>query len=328
MSELFSKFLHNITHLDGQFVKMMWQLLVPGKVTVEYFKGRIKSYPHPVQFFFVVMFFFLLFLHKIAEERGGSFKTTIDGGSQKMVIPTSDVLKFYADGLEIQTMYERMPDSIKTPQSEQVVSKITQKLSGGLDTLAGFNLADSSSRFDSIPVFILSQSVRISLIDLQKMPFDQLYETYHITGWKERILVKQFVRSLRDNKAFSNTIISSMTWTILMVSAVMAWLLYLFFRKRRSYYVEHFIFLLHYFSGVFLVLALLCGIEVYLFHISGWIWFFTVIALETGLFLAIKRFYWTQTAKTLMAWALFNFFGMITFVLSFSIGLLLVFLIF
>ena len=328
MSELFSKFLHNITHLDGQFVRMMWQLLVPGKVTTEYFKGRIKAYPHPVQFFFVVMFFFLLVIHKIAEEHGGAFQTTVDGDNKKVVIPTSDLLKHYADGLEIQTMYEHMPDSLQTPEASQVVSRITQKFSGGLDTLVGSNLADTSSRIDSVPIFILSHPVTISLIDLQKMPFEELYATYKINGWKERTLAKQFIRSMRDNQAFSNSIISSLTWTILVMSAVMAWLLYLFFRKRRSYYVEHFIFLLHYFSGVFLVMTLLCAIEAFVFKVPGFIWFLAIILLETGLFLAIKRFYFTRIGRTLLAWLLFNFLGMITFVLAFTLGMLLVFLIF
>ncbi len=60
MRDLLAKFFSNITHLDNKFVKMCWQLFIPARVTIEYFQGKIKRYPHPVQFFFIVMFFFLL----------------------------------------------------------------------------------------------------------------------------------------------------------------------------------------------------------------------------------------------------------------------------
>lgn len=59
---------------------MMWRLLIPARVSLDYFAGKIKQYPHPFQFFFVVMFFFLLAYTKLntTDNEGINFSFSAD----------------------------------------------------------------------------------------------------------------------------------------------------------------------------------------------------------------------------------------------------------
>ena len=43
--------------LDSRFFKTLYALAIPGKLTVEYFKGRHKSFSNPLQLFLVPAFF-------------------------------------------------------------------------------------------------------------------------------------------------------------------------------------------------------------------------------------------------------------------------------
>ncbi len=329
MKELFSKFFHNITHLDGQFIRMVWNLLIPGKVTTDYFKGKIKQYPHPVQFFFVVMFFFLLMVHKMAENQGKGFRITINNStsSAPKKVVSDDLLDKYATGLELLSDYKQLPDSLKSPQAERAVQSLATGLSDGLDTLIGMGFRDTTV-MDTMPVTFGGHEIKLSVVDIAKMPYEDILTTYSVDSWKDKILVTQFVKSIRDSKMLANSIISSLTWTILVMSAFMAWILYLLFRKRRSYYVEHFVFMLHFFSGVFLLLTLAFAVHLFAFPLRALAWTILVMAIEAGFFMSIRRFYTASVGKVILTWFLFNFIGLIAFALIFAMGMMVVFILF
>ena len=330
LSELFSKFFHNLTLLDGPFIRMVWQLLIPGKVSVEYFKGRIKTYPHPLQFFFVVMFFFLIMVHKSAEKNGGGFKVNInnDHANITKTVSADELLEKYSSSLELLNMYKAFPDSLKSPVAKRTVDTLAQKLSEGLDELIGFDAQDSTDVLDSIPVSFGTELAKIAVVDIAKMPYKEIFEVYHISGWTNKLVVKQFVKSIRDSKSLVNAIISSLTWTILAMSALMSWMLLLFFRKKRGYFVEHFIFLIHFFSGVFLLLTLALLVHNYAVNLPKMFWVSLVIAIEAGLMIAMKKFYQASKRRTLLAWFLFNFIGLLAFSVIFAVGMVIVFMIF
>ena len=129
MKELLRRFWSNFSHLDSKFVKMCWQLLIPGKVTMEYFAGRQKRYPHPVQFFFVVMFFFLLLLSKFSNSKSSGLNMTGNDGEftigQKTVKTGDQEIKInnvnffesiqrYELGRELRNAVDSMPVEWRT----------------------------------------------------------------------------------------------------------------------------------------------------------------------------------------------------------------------
>jgi hypothetical protein len=54
LHDLFHEFVHTLFHLDGKFFTTLRHIFVPGKLTVEFFKGHHKRYAHPVQLFLVL----------------------------------------------------------------------------------------------------------------------------------------------------------------------------------------------------------------------------------------------------------------------------------
>ncbi len=54
MHDLLHEFFHTFWHLDGKFFMTLHHLLIPGKLTIEFFRGHLKRYAHPIQLFLVI----------------------------------------------------------------------------------------------------------------------------------------------------------------------------------------------------------------------------------------------------------------------------------
>jgi hypothetical protein len=54
MHDLLHEFIHTLFHLDGKFFWTLKHIFIPGKLTIEFFKGHHKRYAHPVQLFLVL----------------------------------------------------------------------------------------------------------------------------------------------------------------------------------------------------------------------------------------------------------------------------------
>jgi hypothetical protein len=54
LHDLMHEFVHTLFHLDGKFFWTLKHLFVPGRLTLEFFKGHHKRYAHPVQLFLVL----------------------------------------------------------------------------------------------------------------------------------------------------------------------------------------------------------------------------------------------------------------------------------
>ena len=54
MHDLLHEFIHTLFHLDGKFFWTLKHVFIPGRLTLEFFKGHHKRYAHPVQLFIVL----------------------------------------------------------------------------------------------------------------------------------------------------------------------------------------------------------------------------------------------------------------------------------
>ncbi len=57
LKDLFSKLWITVFHIDNKLFRTLAHLCVPAKITQEYFKGRMKRYLHPIQFYLLTMVF-------------------------------------------------------------------------------------------------------------------------------------------------------------------------------------------------------------------------------------------------------------------------------
>lgn len=338
MADLIGRFLRNLIHLDSKFVKMVWHLFIPGKVTEEYFKGRIKRYPHPVQFFFVVMFFFLLCMnHLYTKQNKGVLKFSVNSQDTTAVATREDTLanilnekgiewafSRYATGLELADKYQALPDSLHSDTAQKAIKRISEEylsiLSGSLSRVP--DAADI--KVDSMPFSMGTYQIKVATQDVVQLTADELLAKYQITRWQDRLLIKQGLKTLRDTKGLMRSYIGSLTWTILALTGFLAGILWLLWRRRRSYYVEHFIFLLHYVSAALLAATLLLALHSWVFAVpGGWYGIFFIWA-GIALFLAMRRFYGGSMIGVLVRQIVFSMAGLLGFIVFFFGGMILV----
>lgn len=348
MRDLLSRFFANFTHLDNKFVKMCWQLFVPARVTLEYFQGRIKRYPHPVQFFFIVMFFFLLMFSKQfggahLNSTGGNFNIQVDGGdtTQSKEIEKRleeaglyGALQHFAAAKKYRAQFDSMPAAWRTPEARQVLDSVVRKIDGPWEDAAQVILdigKDSIDRgpgtADSLTLNIIFSSAKISVEDLISLPVDTIIEQYGYKDWDQKIAVRQGIKSLKEPERLIHQYVGSFGWAILVLIAFMSLALRLFYHRQKRYYTEHFIFLMHQQSGVFLLLTLAMVIQEYFFGL-GYAWLFIIAWVGISLLIAMKRFYGGGWGWTVVKWLMFCALYLVVLLVLFVATLLVVFMIF
>jgi hypothetical protein len=337
MRDLLTKFFANLTHLDGKFVKMCWHLLIPAKVTLEYFSGRIKRYPHPVQFFFIVMFF----TGARMDSTNGNFNLRVGGEDTTMnkelarVLSEKglmDVLFEYELTKKYTSTIDSLPEAWQTPEVRLAVDSIVRKIDGPLIKAAHYLLQvgtgkkDSTTQ-DSIYLSLLFSGINVATRDLVELTPDSIIRRYHIDSWEEKIMLRQGIKSLQDPKSLVSRYVGSFAWTILVLITLMSFLLYLMYWKTNKLYVEHFIFTMHQQSGAFMLLTLLFAFNDYILDIE-WLGLPTIAWIGISLLLAMKRFYLQSWPWTVLKWLVFCVLYLLLMIVVFIVTLLVVIVLF
>jgi hypothetical protein len=335
LKELTGKFFYKLTNLDSKLLRMMWRLLIPGQVSLDYFSGKIKQYPHPFQFFFVVMFFFLLAYNKLntTGDAGIHFSFSAEkkdinlGGKNKSNGPAKEsdfyfLLQRYVFSNEIREGFDSLPPRLQTPAVNESLQIILEKTNGHWTRQLDSLFKEEKSR-DSLGLNFGTRVIRIAYKDVVEYSPDELVERYKINDWLGKTLLRQGVRSLMSPQDLINAYIGSFSWTILALIIVMAGGMHLFYWRQKRYYVEHFIVLMHWHSGALLVLTLTLIWNYFL--PLGEYWGFIILGIFVFLWFTMKRFYRQNWFWTTFKWFWFSFFYLIGFTILFVVGLLVVF---
>jgi hypothetical protein len=306
VKELLSNMMINIFHLDSKFIKMVGFLLVPAKISTDYFNGKILRYPNPVQYFFIIMFFFLVTMnHQCQATLNETVKLGVSTSDSTEVTYTGasffKAAEKYAELLKLRQAYDLLPDSLK---SDAACIAVDSVIAIRKRPIKGF------FNKDSVTFSFNSAQREVSVIDLAQITPDKFVEKYKIDVWYDKILAKQSLKVLRDVSSLVNAILGSLTWTILAFTVIMAFLLWLVLRKRRAYYMEHFIFLLHYMSAVLLVITVFFALDFWVIDIPEIGLAFLLLTAISFLFIAMKRFYQLTNVQTTWRWMLFGFVGL------------------
>lgn len=347
MRDLLSKFLSSLTHLDNKFLNMARRSLIPGQVSVDYFQGKIKRYPHPLQFFFIVMFFFLLLFSKQFDNAtlnlfGGSlnFSSEVTYKAGSAAVSKSNLyeaLKRCMIAREYRQAFDSLPPDWKTAQVKLAHDSVDLMVNGPweyattmlLETLS--DTADQTdpliSNLDTINLNIGFSKVAVSTLDFALLDADSIIQKYQFNTWGEQTTLKQGMKALRDQQGFLNQYVGSFGWAVLVLVTLMALVLKLLFRKNHSYYVEHFIFLLHQQSGSFLMLTLALVVHEYLIPLT-WFWIPVLVWFFINIIPAVKRFYGNSWGWTLLKSLVFIIVYITGLVALFIATLLIVFAIF
>jgi hypothetical protein len=428
MHDLLHEFFHTFWHLDGKFFMTLHHLLIPGKLTTEFFKGHLKRYAHPIQLFLVLgafAFGLLASTTKKAEEKAQAsmdkkrdeykrkaFLKELDSVRHTLIHPQySDAQKrLLSDSLMFKMMYPQdmaierkniekevsetldkafnKRHNVKSPQKVTLNigskdSKVTYSVATEGDSLHEIREAFKDSLIDALVaisdkpleqrilsrtqevkskrspnrdlkerteevkkgadigeeegeneelleklrpkieeikrkrnlkeairmyedtnnISVLGEGLRIPSREIYELSPDEIIEKYKVKGFWQKIATKQGLKASQDAGSLIHFYMSKLFWATVTMIPALALFLLLLYRRRKRYYVEHIVFLLHFNTAAFLVLIPVLWIAKYWENIVPF--YFGWFALH---FIAsLKAYYQQSWGKTLTKAVIFGF---------------------
>jgi len=336
MRTMLRKLWDNTFHLEGKFLRTCWQLFVPGKVTVEFFKGKQDRYPHPLRMFGIVMFFFLYMvnvtINDAESKRGPILKISTtskveNGGTTEHKSPLSPYERMRYEVMlhDMRLDYAELPEVWKNVGTRKAVDSLLRKMNvrHGIDDPGLLDSLDNASDTTTINLWG-DQEIKLSTRDIVRYTPDEIIARYDIKDWLIQVFLRQSIKSFKSPEAFVHAYLGSLTWAILALVGIMSAVLSLLYWRQKRFYVEHFIFLLHFHTGMMLAsLLAMIGAQLGIWNEKIVIWVF--IGISFFAYGAMRRFYRQGIGKTFVKWLLFGILYYVIFIVLFILGLLLVF---
>lgn len=264
---LFTHFIEDFTHYDGQFWKTIKYLLFrPGRLTTEYLSGKRQQYVAPVKLYIFVSFI-TFFLSSILSSDTNSTANTQDENitkeqvseGKKTAIQQVKVLE--STGLLSKENTQKAIDKIENQRPDEV--NVLSDNSGNEISIGSKSLEEYDAEIKKENSFF------------GKLFRPVVVKFFHL---KEQGLT---TKQIRDK--FSETFIHTLPKALFIYLPVFAFILWLFHDKKKWWYFDHGIFTLHYFS--FLLIYIL--IATILNFIDNLFDNFFVAAIQFIAFLAI-----------------------------------------
>jgi len=142
MTELLSKVWTKLFHIDNKFLRMSWHLLIPARVSIAYFKGHIKRYPHPIQFFFICMFLLLVYVNQTPSK--GLSLNLLDLLKGENVYTLKGKVDYY-DAL--QQAWDSIPDALRTDTSRMAFDSLLYRTSNTIRSFKNDSLSTEVAFF-------------------------------------------------------------------------------------------------------------------------------------------------------------------------------------
>ncbi|WP_235292213.1 DUF3667 domain-containing protein [Portibacter lacus] len=302
-----------VFNLDNRFWKTISNLFIPGKLTKIFFQGKRKSYYHPLRLYLVaILFLFTIFSLLKLDSSIIQSKTMNLGNAyqkQKLVKNQKEILKNTLDSLKDSNAFYKQ-NGVTDSISKELFLIYQQ------DTF----YIDNNEKSDSTSVNIFGH-YRFSKDELYEEDIDSVIIKKEVTGFTRKLLVKQFIKGARDLGSFNNYLFANLTWLLIALIPIFSLILKLFYVRRKRYYMEHFVFLLHLFTGMIFIAGILmiCIIP------FGDKSLFGLIMAGVSLiypYLAFKLYYEQSVLKTLIKYVGIGFFFLFGFLFTFLIFLL------
>lgn len=306
---LFTHFIEDFTHYDGQFWKTIKYLLFrPGKLTKEYLAGKRQQFVPPVKLYIFISF--ITFLLIAFSNIGVNDKQKPDNKKKENYLESNQKAK---DAIKLALQQEDLStkDSLKLEKALTAFDTIQSKdidetldMDKGLNDKTNIMNAENMKQFDSIAA-AENHSFRYTI----SRPFVEKYFELKEKGTSKKEILNGFLM------VFFHTLPKA----LFIYLPFFAFLLWIFHSKKKWWYFDHGIFTLHYFSFLLLVIFLMMFSNRIIGYLPDY-WIFSMIhgLLFTALtiyavlyfFIAHHRVY--ETRKLLSA-----FLGIFIFALNF-----------
>ena len=307
--EFLQDFFTNLLDIDSKLFLTFFALFIPGKLTVEYFKGKHKSYASPVRLFLYAGI--TLFAVVIAITQDVDF-----GGGQD----------YYSKRAERIRLKKVVNDNIKRyQQTFQDTSQYNQS-----DSLCNWINKDlgSVSNKDSVQlgeVLGKSKVTKIATQDFSDLTVDSILAKYNVPDGFQSIMVSQQIKTMKDGRGLFHYFIAKLPIMIFFMMPFLALILKVLYARHNFYFVEHLVFSFHYHTFAFIITLVLVLVGKY-FH--GLLIAAFILSIFIYQFLAMRRFYNQGFLKSFLKFSILNFTYSILIVFFFGFSVMISFLLF
>jgi hypothetical protein len=298
-----------LLNLDSALFRTLPNLLIPGKLTLEFFKGRQKRYMNPVRLFLWITVILIALITIRTGEGAIQMNDALLGANKKtwelkQAMPVLDSAM-----ANTQTAF---PGRNLTPVFDSIRTFYERQLPTQRDTID----------LNAIMTVYGEDSLKVGLNDMYELAPDSLLNEYQVTGFWNRIITKQKIKFLLDGKSFGVFFLGKLTWGILFLMPMLALGLKLLYIRRNFYYAEHLIFSIHTHTMVFLVFILALLAEPFV-QDFGQLALILLPLSALYVLLAQKRFYRQKWGKTILKFLLIQLY----YILILSVAMLVSFII-
>lgn len=257
---LFTHFIEDFTHYDGQFWKTIKYLLTrPGRLTKEYLAGKRQLYVAPVKLYIFISFitFFLPTLFSGSEEE------LSEQDKKEQILKEKeqdDKITNFTDSLKYSIQKNQLKEEKPFEQNKDI--KITQINGNSIETDALGMTEDG--KMSILGATTMNQYDSLSIRNQDKKPVYAFMKPFakKIFYFQERGLKKDEIFD-----KFKETMVHTLPKALFVYLPIFAFFLWVFHNKKKWWYFDHGIFTLHYFS--FLLLCIL--IMIFISHLASFL---------------------------------------------------------
>lgn len=308
VGSFFTVFFSTVFNLESKFFQTIGDVLVPGKLTVEYFKGKHKRYFHPVRFFIVSALFLIAAIgYQLTEQELNI--GNIHSNAEKQVRKAEYLGKV---NIAAQRTLEKFPNSVNLkPAFDTLYQSLQGEETNNRDSI-DMNKVIITKGFDNL-------DFRISNEDFLNLSPNELVEKYKVKKRFERFLFKQKIKLIKDKSNFAPFVLGNTLWIILLLMPFLAFILKILYIRHDYYYVEHLVFSFHTHAFAFLLFAGI-GFSI-LIGAPTWIIPIGLSVLFLYLYKALRKVYGQSRFKTFVKLLITNgvYFFLFVFFLAFGL---------
>ena len=307
---LIVEFIETTFNINSKFFKTAQALFSPGKLTIEYFKGRHKRYAHPVRLFIVLAIFHFAILGLVLSKE---INSDFDNDNRRRAKDAAFAM--YQDSIDAASkeVLQLFDEDEKIRIALDSLNRRLPDYSKGSVEYGYFKLEEDWSKIEM-------EWMEFSLQDYSTLTEEELVNKAGVKGVFNRLQARQILKVNRNGGNFGRFILGKLIWMVLLMMPALALILKSLYWRRKRFYVEHLIFSFHYHAFAFTIVSVFLIIHHFVFpnlgeNQSGLLWTFVFFGVLFYLYKAMRRVYQQGRFRTFIKFIILNFSYLFIFIL-------------
>jgi len=279
-----TEFFNLVFNIEGKLFITLRDILIPGKLTVKYFRGERKRYFHPLRLFLVLAVILFALAALTSKQDYGNIDLVRQEAIEEKI--TVDIVS------KIDSINQQNYDNVVYNESTyKTVENIKCDILGSYNEEGDTISSPMNIDFDF-------NGVNIDNLDFVNYSAEELIEKHEITGFWKQFFLKQGIKMMNNMEGFNKHFQGNLVWVILFMMPVLALFLKVFYNNLEKYYVEHLVFLFHTHAFLFLISTIIVLLNYFLntefFNV------FILIVMPIYILFALRKYY-NQSWKVTIA---------------------------